>query len=235
MALPGTNDPAVPQPDDRESSRVVLLLVLATGAMDAACLLHLGVFTAYVTASLILAGANLVDTPGSPVPGLVAVAGFVVGAVAGGWLSRRELRRHRRVAALLLVDAAFIATGAAVAAWQGIDAHEGRYAVIALLAIAMGCQTAAIRLVHVAEIPIAAATLATFGVVVGLTGEHGDRSALLNAPVSWWRSCSARSWARRWRAGNRGSRGPRLLRSWPASRCSRTGRSPRPEAAQPSQ
>jgi uncharacterized membrane protein YoaK (UPF0700 family) len=157
----------------------VLLLVLATGAMDAACLLHLGVFTAYVTASLILAGANLVDTPGSPVPGLVAVAGFVVGAVAGGWLSRRELRRHRRVAALLLVDAAFIATGAAVAAWQGIDAREGRYVVIALLAIAMGCQTAAIRLVHVPEIPIAAATLATFGVVVGLTGEHGDRSALL--------------------------------------------------------
>ena len=43
----------------------------------------------------------------------------------------------------------------------------------------MGCQTAAIRLVHVPEIPIAAATLATFGVVVGLTGEHGDRSALL--------------------------------------------------------
>ena len=57
----------------------MLLLVLATGAMDAACLLHLGVFTAYITASLILAGANLVDSPGSPWPGLVAVAGFIVG------------------------------------------------------------------------------------------------------------------------------------------------------------
>ena len=56
----------------------MLLLVLATGAMDAACLLHLGVFTAYITASLILAGANLVDSPGSPWPGLVAVAGFIV-------------------------------------------------------------------------------------------------------------------------------------------------------------
>ena len=43
----------------------------------------------------------------------------------------------------------------------------------------MGFQTAAIRFVHVPEIPIAAATLATFGVVVGLTGEHGDRTALL--------------------------------------------------------
>ena len=61
----------------------MLLLVLATGAMDAACLLHLGVFTAYITASLILAGANLVDTPGSPWPGLVAVAGFIVGAIVG--------------------------------------------------------------------------------------------------------------------------------------------------------
>ena len=37
----------------------------------------------------------------------------------------------------------------------------------------------AIRLVHVPEIPIAAATLVTFGVVVGLTGEHGDRTSLL--------------------------------------------------------
>jgi uncharacterized membrane protein YoaK (UPF0700 family) len=169
----------VPPNDDRASSRVVLLLVLATGAMDAACLLHLGVFTAYVTASLILAGANLVDSPGSPVPGLVAVAGFVVGAVAGGWLARREMHRHRLVAMLLLVDAAVIAVGAAVAAVQGIDTRASRYPVIALLAIAMGCQTAAIRLVHVPEIPLAAATMATFGLVVGLTGEHGDRTALL--------------------------------------------------------
>ena len=170
---------ALPPSDDRASSRVVLLLVLATGAMDAACLLHLGVFTAYVTASLIVAGANLVDTPGSPIPGIVAVAGFVVGAVAGGWLARREIHRHRLVALLLLVDATLIAAGAAVAAVQGIDTRPSRYPVIALLAVAMGCQTATIRLVHVPEIPLAAATMATFGLVVGLTGEHGERTALL--------------------------------------------------------
>ncbi len=176
----------------------MLLLVVATGAMDAACLLHLGVFTAYITASLILAGANLVSSPGSAWPGLVAVAGFVVGAIAGGWLARRELGRHRRVAFLLLVDAAFIAAGAAVAAWLGIGVHDGKYVVIALLGIAMGTQTAAIRLVHVPEIPIAAATLATFGVVVGLTGEHGDRTvAAPTRRASWWRSSSARSWVRR--------------------------------------
>jgi len=165
--------------DDRESSQIVLLLVVATGAMDAACLLHLGVFTAYVTASLILAGANLVGTVGSPGPGLVAFGGFIVGAVAGGWVARRAVGRHRRVALLLLIDAALIAAGAAVAAVQGIESRESRYVVIALLAVAMGTQTAAIRLAHVPEIPLAAATMATFGVVVGLTGEHGDRSALL--------------------------------------------------------
>lgn len=157
----------------------MLLLVLATGAMDAACLLHLGVFTAYVTASLILAGANLVDSPGSPWPGLVAVAGFIVGAILAGWLSRHGGGRHRVVERVLLVEAALIAAGAAVAAWQGITQTSSKYVVIALLAIAMGFQTAAIRFVHVPEIPIAAATLATFGVVVGLTGEHGDRTALL--------------------------------------------------------
>ena len=157
----------------------MLLLVLATGAMDAACLLHLGVFTAYITASLILAGANLVDSPGSPWPGLVAVAGFIVGAIVAEWLTRREGGRHRVVERVLLVEAALIAAGAAVAAWQGIETSSSKYVVIALLAIAMGFQTAAIRFVHVPEIPLAAATLATFGVVVGLTGEHGDRTALL--------------------------------------------------------
>jgi uncharacterized membrane protein YoaK (UPF0700 family) len=168
-----------PSPDDRASSRVVLLLVLATGAMDAACLLHLGVFTAYITASLILAGANLVDSPGSPWPGLVAVAGFIVGAIVAEWLTRRAGGRHQVVERVLLVEAALIAAGAAVAAWQGIETSSSKYVVIALLAMAMGFQTAAIRFVHVPEIPIAAATLATFGVVVGLTGEHGDRTALL--------------------------------------------------------
>ena len=178
MSVPAASEPATPKPDDAASSRVVLLLVLATGAMDAACLLHLGVFTAYITASLILAGANLVDSPGSPWPGLVAVAGFVVAAIAAGWLVRRPGPSHRLVEAVLLVEAAFIAAGAAVAAWQGVDG-DARYVVIALLAIAMGFQTAAIRFVHVPEIPIAAATLATFGVVVGLTGEHGERTSLL--------------------------------------------------------
>jgi len=157
----------------------VLLLVLATGAMDAACLLHLGVFTAYITASLILAGANLVDSPGSPWPGLVAVAGFIVGAIAAGWLTRREVGRHRLVERVLLVEAALIAAGAAVAAWQGIETGWPKYVVITLLAIAMGLQTDVIRFVHVPEIPIAAATLATVGVVVGLTGEHSERTALL--------------------------------------------------------
>jgi uncharacterized membrane protein YoaK (UPF0700 family) len=168
-----------PKVDDRAASRVVLLLVLATGAMDAACLLHLGVFTAYVTASLIIAGANLVDAPGSPWPGLMAVAGFVVGAIAVGWLTRREGGRHRIVSNVLLVEAVIVAVGAAVAAVWGIH-DDSRYVVIAILGISMGIHTGVIRFIHVAEIPLAAATLATFGVVVRLTGEHGDRHALLN-------------------------------------------------------
>jgi uncharacterized membrane protein YoaK (UPF0700 family) len=168
----------VPFDDDLAASRVVLLLVLATGAMDAACLIHLGVFTAYITASIVLAGANLVDRPGSPIPGLIAVAGFVIGAIAGGWLTRREVRRHRLVATVLWIEAATVALGAAVAGFAGLDTHASRYVVIAILAAAMGCQTAAIRFVHVPEIPLAAATLATVGVVVALTGERTDHTAL---------------------------------------------------------
>ena len=50
---------------------------------DGRCLLHLGVFTAYLTASRILLGAHLVGIPGSPVPSAVAVVAFVTGAVVG--------------------------------------------------------------------------------------------------------------------------------------------------------
>jgi uncharacterized membrane protein YoaK (UPF0700 family) len=164
--------------DDDAKSRVVILLVLATGAMDAVCLIHLGVFTAYVTASLIIAGANLVDHPGSPWPGLTAAAGFVVGAILAGWLTRREGGRHQLVQRVLLVEAAIIALGAAAAAAWGVHG-DARYVVIALLGFAMGIQTDAIRFIHVPEIPLAAATLATVGFVVGITGEHGERSALL--------------------------------------------------------
>ena len=56
--------------DDSEQVKVqaFLLVILATGVIDAACLLHLGVFTAYVTGSFILFGAHLVGIPGSPWP-----------------------------------------------------------------------------------------------------------------------------------------------------------------------
>ena len=86
--------------------------------------------------------------------------------------------------------------------------------------MAMGFQTAAIRFVHVPEIPIVAATLATFGVVVGLTGEHGDRTSLLRrvgvvAAILFGAVLGA-GLAR----GNPGLRGPRLLSSWPAWACS---------------
>ena len=125
----------------------------------------------------------------------------------GRWLTRRRARSPpSSSSACSLVEAALIAAGAAVAAWQGIDDDAAKYVVIALLAIAMGFQTAAIRFVHVPEIPIAAATLATFGVVVGLTGEHGDRTALLRR-VRGRRGDPRRRdrRARPARGGNRGS------------------------------
>jgi uncharacterized membrane protein YoaK (UPF0700 family) len=167
-----------PRPAVDASSRIVLLLVLATGAMDAACLLHLDVFTAYVTASLIIAGANLVDHPGSPWPGLTAAGAFVIGAILAGWITRREGGRHELVARVLLVEAVVIAVGAIAAAVWGVHG-DARYVVIALLGFAMGIQTDAIRFIHVPEIPLAAATLATVGFVVGITGEHGERKAML--------------------------------------------------------
>ncbi len=71
---------------------------------------------------------------------------------------------------------------AVVAGTVGIGTHDGKYVVIGAVSRSRHAdvRTAlAIRLVHVPEIPIAAATLATFGVVGAPTGEHGDRTSLL--------------------------------------------------------
>ena len=89
----------------------------------------------------------------------------------------------------------------------GVDSDGGRYVVIAVLAVAKGIQTDAIRYIHVPEIPLAAATLATVGFVVGITGEHGERSACSSAQLSCSRSWRVPSSAPRWRDGSPGSCG----------------------------
>jgi uncharacterized membrane protein YoaK (UPF0700 family)/ketosteroid isomerase-like protein len=187
---------------------VLLLLVLATGVIDAACLLHLGVFTAYITGALIVFAGQLVGADSSAWPAATAIVAFLVGAFAGARLVRREAPTHHLFAGNLLLVAAVVAAGALIAAVVGIDDDAGSYPTIALLAIAMGLQLAVIRRAAMADIVLPAATLVTFnliadspaaggtphntarrvGVVAALLG-----GALLGAGVARWEPWAA--WA----------------------------------------
>ena len=208
----------------------MLLLVLATGAMDAACLLHLGVFTAYITASLILAGANLVDSPGSPWPGLVAVAGFIVGAIVAEWLTRRAGGRHQVVERVLLVEAASDRRGCG---GRGVAGDRDEFVEVRRhRAVGDGDGVPDRR--H----PIRA------------RARDPDRGRHASRPSGWWwgspastgtaprssdewawsrRSCWARCSERDFHAGNPGLRGPRSPSSWLSWACSPAAGSRRPE------
>jgi uncharacterized membrane protein YoaK (UPF0700 family) len=155
---------------ERREVAVLLVVVAATGMIDAACLLHLGVFTAYLTGSFILFGAHLVGLPGSPLPSAIAIAGFVVGSFVGGRLIRRTCPRHRLLGDILVLEALVVLAGAVIAAAfhvgdeQGAidlvrpDTGTGAHATIGVLALAMGCQMSVMRAARVPDIAMAAGT-----------------------------------------------------------------------------
>ncbi len=179
--------------DDTERHRVVVMLVVvfATGVIDAACLLHLGVFTAYITGSLILFGAHLTGVPGSPLPNACAVLSFMIGAFAGARVLRRDPVGRSELVVPLGLEAVLVLVAAVVAGTMGIDIDPksytlvGTYLTIAILALAMGVQLAAMRHANVPDLVFAAATVAMFNLVAdsplaaGTPTRTGRRVALI--------------------------------------------------------
>lgn len=156
--------------DNVRLPRLLLLLSLTTGLVDAISVLGLGkVFTANMTGNVVFLGFAAVGTPGFRIaPYAVAIAAFAVGAVAGGCLGQRQagkpLRRWLALAAwieaLLLWLAAAVALGFDVAL-QAPALHG--YAIIALTAVAMGLRNATIRQLKVPDLTTTVLTLTVTG------------------------------------------------------------------------
>jgi hypothetical protein len=173
----GGGGPVTDDEIERREVAVLLGVVVATGMIDAACLLHLGVFTAYLTGSFILFGAHLVGLPGSPVPSAIAIGGFVVGSFVGSRLIRRTCPRHRLLGDILLLEAAVVAAAAVLAAVLHVgeqrsafdlvspDTGAAAHATIGVLALAMGCQMSVMRAARVPDIAMAAGTGVTYRLV----------------------------------------------------------------------
>jgi uncharacterized membrane protein YoaK (UPF0700 family) len=159
----------------------VLLLVLtaATGVVDAVSLLALGrVFVANMTGNVVFLGMALAGAPGFSLPASVAaLAGFLLGAFAGGGVLRRRgghrgrLLRDVGAAELVLVAAALVLT-ATVPAGAVVMA-----VLAALLAIAMGLQNTAARHLAVPDLTTTVLTMTLTGIAADSRG--GGRATIV--------------------------------------------------------
>jgi uncharacterized membrane protein YoaK (UPF0700 family) len=162
---------------------LMILLTVVTGVVDAVAYLKLGhVFVANMTGNVVFlgfaaAGANGLSVAGS----LLALACFLPGGVAAGRLAARlgddKLQQLRAATAVQLV---LCAAAIVVAALAGDGLGTGsRYALIALLALAMGVQNATARRLAVADLTTTVLTLTLTGIAADswLGGATGARTA----------------------------------------------------------
>jgi uncharacterized membrane protein YoaK (UPF0700 family) len=162
---------------------LLLALTLVTGLVDATSYLKFGhVFVANMTGNVVFLGFGIAGAGGISVwASLTALGSFLVGGVGGGRIGARwssDRARHltaTTAAELLLVGGALV-----VAAFSPHHIATGsRYAVIVLLAVAMGVQNAAARKLAVPDLTTTVLTMTLTGVAAdsALAGGHGSKFA----------------------------------------------------------
>jgi uncharacterized membrane protein YoaK (UPF0700 family) len=148
---------------DRHLALPLLGLTVSTGFIDAVSYLGLGhVFTANMTGNIVLLGFGLAGAGGLPVLApVISLLAFVAGASAGGQLAKRQGDRGEALFVIgIAAEAVLVVTAAVVAALT--DVHRGSdagYAVIALLALAMGVRNAAVRRLAVRDLTTTVLTM----------------------------------------------------------------------------
>jgi uncharacterized membrane protein YoaK (UPF0700 family) len=172
-------DAIVSLQDERHGPLPVLLLVLTmvTGLVDAVSYLKLGhVFVANMTGNVVflgfaVAGANDLSIPAS----LVAIAAFMAGALAGGRLgSSAGHHRGRFLAIATYIKIALVGTALIISMLAlDPDADLVRYALIVLLALAMGLQNATARRLGVPDLTTTVLTLTLTGLAADSTPAGG--------------------------------------------------------------
>jgi uncharacterized membrane protein YoaK (UPF0700 family) len=158
----------------------LLALTAVTGLVDSVSYLRLGrVFVANMTGNFVFLGFSADKHSGlSPVASIIAIAGFVLGALAGGRLASQldhEPRRWLSVAiaaeaAVLIVAAVLTAVG--VLPFRG----HGNYATIVVLAVALGLQNSTVRHFAVPDLTTTVLSLTLTGLAADSTVVGGSGS-----------------------------------------------------------
>jgi uncharacterized membrane protein YoaK (UPF0700 family) len=154
---------------------LLLLLTVATGAVDAVSILALGrVFIANMTGNVVFTGFAVAGAPGfSLAAALLALAGFVAGAGVGGAVVRRIPRRGRLLAVGTTAELGLLLAALAVALPSAEPFGAAPRDVITVLAaIALGIQNAVVRSLAV---PDATTTVLTM-TLTGFAADLRDRN-----------------------------------------------------------
>ncbi|QFQ99787.1 DUF1275 domain-containing protein [Streptomyces phaeolivaceus] len=179
---------------------VMVALTLTTGMIEAVSFLVLGpVFTAVQTGNLLFLSFALTGAAGlSPAAAGVSFAAFAVGAVLGSrFESGVDAYGRDWFGPALIVEALLLGLGGLVAWRGGVDmsgfpAEDPHYAVVALVAAAMGVRNVTTLRARVADVPTTVSTRALTAFLSGLpplpdtrvgarSGDEGRRLASVGA------------------------------------------------------
>jgi uncharacterized membrane protein YoaK (UPF0700 family) len=176
----------IPGSDSRHGPLPTMLvcMTMVTGLVDSFSFLRLGhVFVANSTGNILFIGFALAHVPGfSITESLLSLGAFVIGATVGGKLnSVFEIHRGRILGVSTSIQALLLAVGVVLSLVCAVPVQSGyRTAFIAVLAIAMGVQNAAVRKIAVPDLTTTVLTLTITGlgadsVLVGGPGSRAGR------------------------------------------------------------
>ncbi|MCU1478101.1 MAG: hypothetical protein JWQ64_2794 [Subtercola sp.] len=147
---------------------LLLLLTFGTGLIDAISILGLGrVFIANMTGNIVFIGFALAGAPGYSLWGsLVALAGFLVGASAGGVvISRFGGHRGKLLRNALMVQLALFLAALVISLIGGTPLPiAAQLLILAVGAIALGIQNAVVRHLAVPDMTTTVLTMTLTGI-----------------------------------------------------------------------
>ncbi len=146
---------------------VLTVLTIVSGFVDAVSYLGLGhVFTANMTGNVVLLGFAAAGAPGfSLAASATSLGSFLIGAVCGGRFCGAVASRRHWLIFAMTVEGLFAGFAAAVSASAGgvIESGWARFAVIAILAFAMGVRNATVRRLSVPDVTTTVLTMTLTG------------------------------------------------------------------------
>ena len=157
---------------------LLLVLTVATGVVDAVSILALGrVFIANMTGNVVFIGFALAGAPGfSLIASLLALAGFLLGAAAGGpVVTRFRESRGRLLAVVTTTELVLLAGALLIAAVTGEPfTATPRDLIVLVAATALGLQNAAARELAVPDATTTVLTMTLTGFAADLRQRNGQ-------------------------------------------------------------